>query len=77
MGLGTALLMLASTGAALTQQLPISVEIKTEPTQIVHTVWYTEPVWLALGGVVLLLVVVLAVMATRNPQGKSTTTVLR
>ena len=70
-GLGTTLL-LASARAALAEQ--VKVEVTTADS---HTVWYTDPVWLGLGAVVLLIVMVLAVMASRNREGKTTTTVIR
>lgn len=51
-------------------QEPIKVEVETAPT---HTVWYTSPVWLAIGGIVVLLIIVLAVSAGRR--GGDTTVV--
>ena len=71
MALGTTLL-LGSARVALAEQ--VKVEVTTADS---HTVWYTDPVWLGLGAVVLLIVIVLAVMASRNREGKSTTTVIR
>jgi len=53
------------------QDIPIKVDIHTSES---HTVWYGNPVWLAIGGVVALLVIVLAVMAARN-RGSNTTVV--
>ncbi len=41
-----------------------------------RTVWYADPVWLALGAIALLLVIVLAVMAARGGE-RDTTTVVR
>ena len=71
--------LLLATGAtalaaplARLQEPPIKVEVSTSET---HTVWYTDPLWLAVGGVVLLLIIVLAVMAARGR--KTTTTVIR
>jgi hypothetical protein len=68
MALGTTL-MLGGAGPVLAEQLKI--EVKTTDAR---NVWYTDPVWLGLGAVVLLVIIVLAVMASRN---KSTTTVIR
>jgi len=56
---------------AVLQDPTLKVEVQTSPT---HTVWYTNPVWLAIGGIVALLVVVLAVVATRG-RGSNTTVV--
>ena len=68
-------MMVAVAGTALAAPLaalqePIKVEIETAPTR---TVWYTNPLWLVIGGLVLLLIVVLAVMAGRR--GGDTTVV--
>jgi hypothetical protein len=75
MALGTTLL-LGSARAALAaqEQMPMRVELTTTES---HTVWYTDPMWLALGAVVVLLLIVLAIMASRSGEGKSTTTVIR
>ncbi len=40
-----------------------------------NTIWYADPFWIAVGGVALLIIIVLAVMASRR--GKTTTTILR
>jgi hypothetical protein len=71
MALSTTLL-LGSTRAALAEQ--VKVEVTTADS---HTVWYTDPVWLGLGAVVVLVVIVLAIMASRRGEGKTTTTVIR
>lgn len=55
-------------------QAPIKVDVHTSET---HTVWYTSPMWLAIGGVVVLLVIVLAIMAARGRDSGSNTTVIR
>lgn len=47
----------------------IKVDIRSTETR---TVWYADPVWLAIGGLALILVIVLVVVAAR---GKSTTVV--
>ena len=65
-------ILLGSARAALAEQ--VKVEVTTTDS---HTVWYADPVWLGLGAVVLLIVIVLAVMASRNREGKTTTTVIR
>lgn len=39
------------------------------------TVWYTDPLWLALGAIALLVVIVLAVMAARGGDRGGTTVV--
>jgi hypothetical protein len=65
---------LVSARVALAAQVPVKVEVTTANS---HTVWYTDPVWLGIGAVVLLVIVVLAIMASRNSQGKTTTTVIR
>ena len=56
--------------ATVMQEEPIRVEVETAPTR---TVWYTNPTWLIIGGLVALLIIVLAVSASR----KSDTTVIR
>ena len=70
MGLSTALLL----GSALAAQVPVKVEVSTPAT---HTVWYTDPMWLAIGAVAVLVVIMIAVMASRKGESKSTTTVIR
>ena len=70
MGLSTTLLL----GSALAAQVPVKVEVSTPAT---HTVWYTDPMWIGIGAVVVLIIIVLAIMASRKSEGKSTTTVIR
>ncbi|MGQ0537765.1 MAG: hypothetical protein ACT4R6_02365 [Gemmatimonadaceae bacterium] len=41
------------------------------------TVWYTDPVWIALGAIALLVLIVLVVMAARSGNGRDSTTVVR
>ena len=55
-------------------QIPVKVELTTADS---HTVWYTDPVWLGLGAVVFLLVIALAIAASRRGEAKSTTTIIR
>ena len=71
----TSVAMFLATGTAVlaAQDPTIKVDIHTNEG---HTVWYTDPKWLAIIGIVVLLVVVLAVMAARG-RGRSTTTVVR
>jgi hypothetical protein len=64
-------MLVLSAVTALAQDPPIRVEVQTTESR---NVWYTDPVWLAIGGIVLLLIVVLAVVAGRN---RSSTTVVR
>jgi hypothetical protein len=56
--------------ATVVQDAPIKVEVETEPTR---TVWYTNPTWLIIGGLVALVIIVLAISASR----RSDTTVIR
>jgi hypothetical protein len=55
-------------------QAPVRVDVHTTET---HTVWYLEPIWIAVGAVVVLLIIVLAVLAGRGRDSGSTTTVIR
>ena len=68
-------MLLATTGTAMAvtvmQDPTLKVEVETAPTR---TVWYTSPVWLAIGGIVALLIIVLAIMASRG-RGNDTTVV--
>ena len=64
------LLAPASTAmAAMLQDPPIRVEVETAPTR---EVWYTSPMWLAIGAIVVLLIIVLAVSAARGRDGGTT-----
>ena len=56
---------------ALLQDPVVKVEMHTTES---HTVWYTSPVWLAIGGIALVVVIMLIVMAARG-RGSSTTVV--
>jgi formate-dependent nitrite reductase membrane component NrfD len=71
MALGTAL-VLSSSAALAMQESPVKVEVQTTEST---TSWYADPFWLGVGGVAVLIVLVLAVMASRS--GKTTTTVVR
>ena len=68
--LGLVLLSSSTAMAMMLQDPAIKVDVSTSES---HSTWYTSPVWLAIGGLALLLVIV-AVMAGRR---KSTTTVVR
>ena len=57
---------------ALLQDPTVKVDVHTTEG---HTVWYTNPVWLAIGGIVVLLIIVLAIMAARGRSDGSTTVV--
>jgi len=54
---------------ALLQDPTLKVEVQTRAT---HTVWYTNPMWLAIGGLAALLIIVLAIVATRGREGNTT-----
>jgi formate-dependent nitrite reductase membrane component NrfD len=72
--LSTTTLLFGSARAALANQAPVKVEVSTPAT---HTVWYTDPMWLGVGAVAVLIILVLAIMASRKSEPKSTTTVIR
>jgi hypothetical protein len=57
---------------AMLQDPPIRVEVETAPTR---EVWYTSPMWLAIGAIVVLLIIVLAVVSARGREGSNTTVV--
>lgn len=72
--LASAGLLVATVGTATAMVLQdpvLEVEVETNPSR---TVWYTDPVWLAIGGIVALIIIVLAVMAARG-KGNDTTVV--
>jgi hypothetical protein len=58
----------------LLQDPPAKIEVTTRDT---HTVWYTNPVWLAIGGLAILFIIVLIVMAARGKDSGPNTTVVR
>ena len=62
-------LVTASRAAALIQDAKI--EVKTSDS---HGTWYTQPVWIAIGVIALILIIVLISMAGR---GRSNTTVVK
>jgi len=59
---------------ALVAQDGVKVGITTSDS---GTIWYTDPIWIWAGAAVVLLIIVLAVMASRKRGTKSTTTVIR
>lgn len=63
-------MVLTTVGMAVAQDPVLKVEIETAPTR---TIWYTNPMWLAIGGIVALMVIVLAIMAARK--GNDTTVI--
>lgn len=66
------LLVSSATAMAMTLQDPaIKVDVSTSEGS---STWYTSPQWLAIIGIALVLIIVVAVMAGRR---KSTTTVIR
>jgi hypothetical protein len=52
-------------------QTQVKVDLDTDR----DTVWYTDPVWLAVGAIALLVIIVLAVMAARGGDRGGTTVV--
>jgi formate-dependent nitrite reductase membrane component NrfD len=72
MALSTTLLLGSATAAMALQESPVKIDVQTTES---HTSWYADPFWLGIGGVAVLIVLVLAVMASRS--GKTTTTVVR
>lgn len=61
---GSMLMLAITAGSALHgQDPPVQVEITTEPSR---TVWYTDPVWLVIGGVVLILIIALIISASNR-----------
>lgn len=67
--LASAATAMAAPIALLQDPSPVKVEVHTTET---HTVWYTDPVWLAIGGVVVLLIIVLAIFAARGRNNSTT-----
>lgn len=66
-------LMTSATAVAMTLQDPaIKVDVSTSEGS---STWYTSPQWLAIIGIALVLIIVVAVMASRGK--KTTTTVIR
>jgi len=57
------------TTSAVAQDAKLEVDIDTDDDK-----WYLSPMWLAIGGLALLVIIMIAVMAGR---GKNTTTVVK
>lgn len=72
-----ALLPATLTIGAIQQAQPPQAEIKVDIDDDADTVWYADPVWLAVGALALLVVIVLAVMAARGGSDRGSTTVVR
>jgi hypothetical protein len=51
------------------QDPKITVEVKDNTTR---TSWYTQPIWLAIGGVALVVIILIAVLAGRAGRGNTT-----
>jgi hypothetical protein len=62
------------TVSAVQQAQPPQVKVEISSSES-KTVWYTQPVWLAIGGLALLVIILLVVMAARG--GRSNTTVVK
>lgn len=59
--------------AALALQNPaVTVQVNEKSTS-----WYTQPMWLAIGGVALVVIILIAVLAGRAGRGRSNTTVVK
>ncbi|MGH7696140.1 MAG: hypothetical protein ACRENH_14235 [Gemmatimonadaceae bacterium] len=65
-------LMLSVTQDPQPPKAEVKIDIRDERGT---TVWYTDPLWLALGAIALLIVIVLAVMAARGGGDHGTTVV--
>ena len=52
----------------LLQAPTITVQVNTKPTA-----WYTQPIWLAVGGIALVMVILIAVLAGRAGRGRGAT----
>jgi formate-dependent nitrite reductase membrane component NrfD len=64
-------LLLGGARTALASQA--RVEVVTSES---HTIWYADPFWIGVGVVALVVILILAVMASRR-EPKTTTTVIR
>lgn len=73
MALSTTVL-LGGARTALAAQAPVKVDVSIPAS---NTVWYADPFWIGVGAVAVLIILVLAVMASRSGEKKSTTTVIR
>jgi formate-dependent nitrite reductase membrane component NrfD len=66
--------VLGSARTVLSAQEPVKVDVSIPAS---HTVWYADPFWIGVGAVAVLIILVLAVMASRSGDKKTTTTVIR
>jgi hypothetical protein len=66
-----ALCVVTATRAAALIQGAAKIEVKTTDS---HGAWYTQPVWIAIGVIALILIIVLISMAGR---GRNNTTVVK
>ena len=72
MALTVAALLLVTapeTRAAPLQDAKVTVQVNDNTTR---TSWYTQPIWLAVGGVALVLIILIAVLAGRSGRGNTT-----
>jgi hypothetical protein len=51
------------------QDAKVTVQVNDNTT---HTSWYTQPIWLAIGGVALVVIILIAVLAGRAGRGNTT-----
>lgn len=73
--LTSAAMLLATTATAMAAPLALLQDptLKVEVhTTAARTVWYANPMWLAIGGLAAVLILVLAVMAARGRAGNTT-----
>ena len=59
------LMALTAVTTLLRQAPTITVQVDTKPTA-----WYTQPIWLAVGGIALVMVILIAVLAGRAGRGR-------
>jgi hypothetical protein len=57
---------------AALQNPTVTVQVNEKSTS-----WYTQPMWLAIGGVALVVIILIAVLAGRAGRGRSNTTVVK
>jgi hypothetical protein len=57
---------------AALQNPSVTVQVNEKSTS-----WYTQPIWLAIGGVALVVIILIAVLAGRAGRGRSNTTVVK
>jgi len=62
-----------TTMALTALQTPVTVQVNEKSTS-----WYTQPIWLAIGGVALVVIILIAVLAGRAGRGgRSNTTIVK